>query len=43
MPQHEHDQACNDSDSWVTAEIEPTEELDQWQLSDFEDLLPQRF
>lgn len=42
MPQHEHDQAYNDTDFWITAETEPTEDLDQWQLSDFEDLLPQR-
>ena len=43
MPQHEHDQAYTDIEFWVTAETETTEDLDQWQLSDFEDLLPQRF
>jgi hypothetical protein len=43
MPQYEHDHGCNDIDFWVTADTEPTEELDQWQLSDFDDLLPQRF
>lgn len=43
MPHKEHDQGHSEIEFWFAAETEPTEGLDQWELSDFEELLPKRF
>ena len=41
MPQHEYDHRYVDpADLSHPAEVDPVEGLDQWQLADFEDLLP---
>lgn len=40
MPQHDHDHGYSDIDVSDPGELDPGEGLDQWQLSDFEDLLP---
>ena len=43
MPKHEHDHGYSDIEYWFIADTEPAEGLDQWELSDFDDLLPQSF
>ena len=43
MSHNEYDQGYSEIDYLSAAETAPTEGLDRWELSDFEDLLPRQF